>query len=213
MNPINLPARMNRDSDREATRTARGCLGIPLDGIVIGFIGQIVPIKGLTRLLHALAELSDNPTWHLIVAGRDPHPGAEHEGVCKALAAELGIASRVQFLGYLEETARFYQAIDLVVVPSLIEPLGRVPLEAGAHGRPALAYAVGGLPETIQQGLTGTLVSPDRPEELRDGLRAFLGDKSTLGSGEAARRWVEEIADPSRYAARIACMYSELRAN
>jgi glycosyltransferase involved in cell wall biosynthesis len=118
----------------------------------------------------------------------------------------------VTFLGFLEDTSAFYRAIDVAVVPSTEEPLGRIPLEAAAHGKPSIANAVGGLPEIIQDRQTGWLVPPGDGARLRQALADFV-ERPAPEIGTAARAWVETISDPQRYVERLADIYGSLTAS
>jgi glycosyltransferase involved in cell wall biosynthesis len=206
INPVELPAPVGAVTDRRIRDKARAVLGLPAGATIFGFIGQLREVKGVLGLLDAVAALSARRPWHLVIAGRDPNPGAPYEALCRDRAAGPDLAGRVSFLGFVDDTTEFYRAIDVAVVPSLAEPLGRVPLEAAAHGRPSVAFAVGGLPDTIRDGETGWLV----PAEDWPGLSAAL-DRLLSGSspevGSAARDWVEQVADPAAYARRLAAMY------
>jgi glycosyltransferase involved in cell wall biosynthesis len=193
----------------EQRQSSRGTLGLPKSAILFGFIGQIVPVKGLLTLLDSLAGLATDPRWHLAVAGRDPNDGAPHELLCRERVRQLGLESRVTFLGFLNDPAAFYHAIDAAVVPSLEEPLGRVPLEAGAYATPTIAFATGGLPETMVDGKTGWLVPTGDGAALRHRLAKFL-DHPDVEVGLEARTWVESVADPHRYVVRLAELYSSL---
>ena len=210
LNPVRLPELPGAAEQAALRHQARRSLGADPDATVFGFIGQMVPVKGLQVLLDALAGLADRPGWQLLVAGRDPNPGAPHEKLCAEQVARLGLSGRVRFLGFLDNPDTFYQAIDLAVVPSLAEPLGRIPLEAAAFARPALAFAVGGLPDTIRHGETGWLIPPEC-DALRQNLAAYLLDPRPE-TGLAARAWVERASDPRHYAARLADLYRELLA-
>jgi L-malate glycosyltransferase len=210
LNPVVLPEWPGMPEDSGACRGARHRFGVPEGAVVLGFIGQIVPVKGLSILLEVLAGLACGRGWHLLVAGRDPRPGAPYELECRRRVTELGLDRSVTFLGFLEDTEPFYRAIDLVIVPSMEEPLGRVPLEAASYGRPSLAHAVGGLPETILDGETGWLVPPGNLDALGQALAAFI-EYPSREAGQAARRWVEQIADPARYVERIVDIYRTVR--
>jgi glycosyltransferase involved in cell wall biosynthesis len=208
LNPVELPELYDALEQRRLRSESRRRLGIP-DGVtVLGFIGQIRAVKGLLGLLDVLAAL---PTrrWRLLVAGRDPEPGANYEKRCRERAEQPDLAGRVQFLGFLEDTASFYQAIDLAIVPSQEEPLGRVPLEAAAWARPSLAFAVGGLPDVVQHGETGWLVPAADWAALAQALVRFL-EQPDPEIGEAARAWVEQAANPAQYAQRLAAFYGRL---
>jgi phosphatidylinositol alpha-1,6-mannosyltransferase len=210
LNPVHLSALPGPAERATLRRQARQLLGADPDAVVFGFIGQVIPLKGLQVLLDALAGLAGRMNWQLLVAGRDPTPGAPHEQLCREQTRQLGLDDRVRFLGFLDNPEPFYHAIDLAVVPSLVEPLGRIPLEAAAFARPALAFAVGGLPDTIQHGTTGWLIPPE-PEALRQGLAAFL-DAPDPEAGLAARAWVEYAADPNCYAQELRRLYEQLLA-
>lgn len=209
INPVVLPPALSADEAKRAQGEARRQFGVAEDGVVFGFIGQIVPVKGLLKLLEALAGLADDPGWQLLVVGKDPNPGAPHEAVCEENVRRLGLGRRVKFTGYVEDPTAFYRAIDLAVVPSLEEPLGRIPLEAGSHGKPSVAYAVGGLPETVRHGETGWLVSPGEVDALRAALREFL-EQPSPAMGKAAREWVASVSDPHRYVKSLARVYAEV---
>jgi glycosyltransferase involved in cell wall biosynthesis len=208
LNPVVLPNLVTAPGKR-AAGPVRRALGLGTGTVVFGFIGQLVPIKGVVELLEALAGLRDRAKWQLVVAGRDPRPGAPYEQLCRQRAEQLGLGARVRFLGFQDDVATFFEAIDVAVVPSLEEPLGRVPLEAGAHGRPSIAFATGGLPETIRHGATGWLVPHGDVSALRDALARFIEEPDDC-MGLEARRWVEAVADPRRYVEQLAELYRGL---
>lgn len=194
---------------RALQANARRRLGLETGAVVFGFIGQLVPVKGLDHLLQALAGLPNRSGWQLVVAGKDPAPGAPCEAACRALVRRLGLEGRVCFLGFLDDVRPVYEATDVVVVPSLEEPLARVLYEAGTHARPVIAYATGGLPEAIRHGETGWLVSRGDVDGLRACLRDRLADPGD-GTGLAARAWVEGAAAAGPYAARVVDVYERL---
>jgi glycosyltransferase involved in cell wall biosynthesis len=168
-------------------------------------------VKGLLGLLDTLAAQAGDGRWHLVVAGRDPRPGAPYEALCRARAARPDLAGRVTFLGFLEDTDQFYRMIDAAVVPSLEEPLGRIPLEAASFAKPSIAFAVGGLPDTIVDGQTGWLVPAGDWPAFGAAVARFLTRTDGV-TGVAARVWVGRVADPARYAQRLAALYKNLLA-
>ncbi len=209
INPVRIPS----DADLRAS-LARGAelrygLGLPGEAVVFGFIGQLSPVKGLLELLEALAGLDSRGLWHLLVAGRDPRKGTPYANACVDRISRLGLKDRVSWLGYLEDPDAFFGAIDIAVVPSLEEPLGRVPLEAGAYGKPTVAFSVGGLPETIRQGETGWLVPPRDFHGFRSALISFI-ESRPRDAGLAARAWAESACHPQRYVQALAQIYSGL---
>jgi glycosyltransferase involved in cell wall biosynthesis len=179
--------------------------------VTFGFLGQIVPIKGVRDLIEAASRLSDRTDWQIAIAGRDPRPGESYDAECHAWVAAKGLADRIRFLGFLDSVQTLYRAIDVAVVPSLEEPLGRVPLEASAEGRPTIAYATGGLPEIVQDGITGRLVSTGDVDALARVMEDVIEHPDWWrGAGEAARRWVHDAASPWNYVEQLLDIYRGL---
>ena len=142
------------------------------------FGGRVTTEKGLQQLIKALAPIQAD--WRLTVAGDGPA-----RSTCQRLAEQLGIAQRIDFVGWMpsSEMQALYQNCAFVVVPSLWpEPYGRVGPEAYVHGRPVVAFAVGGIPDWLEDGQTGYLAQP--------------GDVAGLGS--AIARLLEEPDDQER---------------
>ena len=210
INPVSLPRLPPPHAEATSDQAlARQALGLQPDVHTFGFIGQIREVKGLLDLFDALSRLRDK-RWQLVVAGTDYTPGKEYEVSCRERVKALALDGRVHFVGFLQDVSRFYCAIDVAVVPSHAEPLGRVPLEAAAWRRPAVACAVGGLFETIVDGVTGWLVPPNDPEAMAAALRETFDLNALRARGRTARERVEQICAPDRYASRMATLYREL---
>ncbi len=141
-------------------------------------IGRIVERKGVGNAIEAVAEL---PGVELVVAG-GPSPDlldTDPEVIrLRALAEQLGIGDRVQFVGSVDRVAvpALMCSAHIVVAVPWYEPFGIVPVEAMACGRPVVGSAVGGLLDTVVPGVTGELVPPRRPELLAAVLRELLAD-------------------------------------
>jgi glycosyltransferase involved in cell wall biosynthesis len=155
------------------------------DTQTILFAGRLVPEKGLHSLLEALARIETN--WQLVVAGDGPERDR-----CQVQAAQLGIAERVHFTGWLDgrQVATYLEASVCVAIPSLWpEPYGRVGPEAFLHARPAVAFAVGGIPDWLEDGVTGYLVPPGDTVKLGQSLRTLLESPDLRWHmGQAARQ-------------------------
>jgi glycosyltransferase involved in cell wall biosynthesis len=149
------------------------------------FAGRLVPEKGLQCLIHALASV--NGEWQLVVAG----DGQERDS-CEKLAAKLGMSERIQFVGWLDSSgmAAWLQECAFVVVPSLWpEPFGRLGPEAYMHGRPVVAFAVGGVPDWLDHGRTGLLVPPGDLAGLARAVQSLLESPALrLQMGRRARQ-------------------------
>ncbi|WP_408871534.1 glycosyltransferase, partial [Craurococcus roseus] len=131
-------------------------------------LGRLHRNKGFDVLLRALALLRDA---HLFLAGEGPERAA-----LEALARGLGVADRVAFLGWREDTGALLAACGVFVCPSRHEPLGNVVLEAWSAARPVVAAAAQGPREVVRDGETGLLVPVGAPEPLAAAIASLLAD-------------------------------------
>lgn len=141
-------------------------------GRYVLFVGRLHVIKGVDLLLRAWSQAQAQvPCVKLWLVGE----GQELESL-RLLSEQLGVSTSVQFEGYKTavELRCLYRNAAVVVLPSRNEGLPRVSLEAGACGAIRVATRVGGIPETIQDGVTGVLVDPESPEALADGILRVL---------------------------------------
>jgi glycosyltransferase involved in cell wall biosynthesis len=167
----------------------------PHDGLAIGFVGRLVPERGLDLLFRACVRLSE--PWAMHVAGSGP---AQEE--LEALAERLGIAARVTWHGALSRASLggLWPRLDCAVLPSRttprwVEARGRTALEAMAHGLPVIVSASGALPEVV--GPTGRVVPEEGVDQLAEVLGEFARDpdgRRALGI-EARRRVLAEYTD------------------
>jgi glycosyltransferase involved in cell wall biosynthesis len=173
------------------------------------FAGHLQPWKGLDLLLRALPRVAaEHPGVHLVVAGDGPYRQAY-----AALAQELGVADRVEFAGAVphDQVRSLMQSSMVVVVPSREEAQSLVALEAGATRRPVVAARVGGLPEIVQDGLTGWLFEPEDVAGLTDRLERVLHDREEARlSGERGYLIVRERFTWRRCAERYATLFEEV---
>ena len=158
----------------------RPALGLPPDVPLALFAGDIrTPRKNLDTVLRALARV---PGVHLAVIGRverSPYP---------KLAAELGIAERVHFLGFRRDMGRLMQAADLFVFPSRYEPFGIVVLEAMNCGVPVILAATVGAAGIVTPEAGLVLPDPDDVDAFADAMRTLLQDpQRRTCMGRAAR--------------------------
>ena len=144
-------------------------------------LGRLHRNKGFDVLLRAMALL---PGVHLSLAGEGPERAA-----LERLARELGVADRVAFLGWRQDTGALLAACDIFVCPSRHEPLGNVVLEAWSAARPVVAAAAQGPVELIREGETGLLVPKEEPAPLAAAIAGLLADPARAarlaGSGRA----------------------------
>ena len=148
---------------------------------MLGTVSRVTPLKGIEDAIRALKLVSaDFPTAGYIVVG----DGKGLDG-CKALAAELGVSDRIQFVGYQRDIEKYLSQMDLFVFPSLKEGMGLALVEAMALGLATVATNIGGIPEVIKPEC-GILVPPQSPEDLANGIRTLLSDHSRRNAMEAA---------------------------
>lgn len=187
---------------RAATREA---LGVGPGEFLVGGIGRLEPIKGFTYFVAAAKAVAERvPGARFVLIGQ----GALGEAL-RAQAAPLG--GRFRFLGLREDVPDLAAAMDVLVVPSLNEGMGRVILEAGAAGTPVVASAVGGIPEVVEDSRTGVLVPAKSPESIAEAVAALLEEPARLeGMGRAARAFVVPAFGLDEMVVRIESLYEEL---
>jgi glycosyltransferase involved in cell wall biosynthesis len=136
-------------------------------------VAHLIPEKGIDVLLHALSRLPETAVvW---VAGDGP----ERQNL-ERLVKELGLDSRVRFLGNQAEIQPYMQAADCLVCPSLwLEAAGLVNIEGLACGLPVLASRIGGIPEIVEHEVSGLLFEPGNVEELAAAAKR-IQDSSAL---------------------------------
>lgn len=156
----------------EEKSRCRRRLGLEVEPKVILFIGNLLPVKGVTLLLHAFADLirivSD---IRLIIVGK-----GEQEGELKRQALGLGIANSVRFVGVVAhaEVPAWINACDVFCLPSINEGFPTVIPEVLSCGRPIVASRVGGIPEILTSSNQGILVPPGDDVMLSRALRVAL---------------------------------------
>ncbi len=143
---------------------------------IIGWVGRMVPIKGLPILLKAVA-LMTTPQLKpsLLLVGDGP----ERLGL-EALAKSLGISDRVHFTGHVQDPRLYIEQMDVLALPSLHEGIPLVLLEAFELGIPIAAAAVGGIPEIIGDSEGALLITSHRPQDWADFLAKLLADHDKL---------------------------------
>jgi glycosyltransferase involved in cell wall biosynthesis len=141
------------------------------------FLGRLTEKKGLFDLFQAMPRvLKRFPALQLVVAGDgDVETARKH-------AREVGIEHAVVFLGWIDgkDKDRCLNAATIVVLPSHFEAFGVSILEAMAHGKPVVATQVGGVPEVLEDGVQGRLVSPHDPMALAEALIELLEEPELM---------------------------------
>jgi hypothetical protein len=159
-----------------------------VDRTLVTYTGRLIQGKGLETLLAAARSLADIPSVHFVLVGSGSGQVISIEDALRAeAAADTALAGRVTFTGRVENVAAYLQASDVFAFPTLDEALGMSAVEAQACGLPAVASRTGGVPDIIEDGLTGVLVTPGDAGELASGLRRLLTDDALRDSVRPGR--------------------------
>ncbi|GAB0104498.1 glycosyltransferase [Nocardia sp. JMUB6875] len=170
-------------------RGAVAALGLGPDDLIVGIVAALRPEKDHETFLRAARRVADAvPRARFLIVGDGPERAR-----IEALTSELGLGDRVVLAGSRPDVPDLLRAMDVVVLSShSVECFPMALLEAMAAARPAVCTAVGGVPELVDDGVTGCLVPPRDPNALGDKLIAVLSDETRRrGMGAAARVRVE----------------------
>ena len=170
-------------------------------GAHLVFVGRLAAVKGVPVLLDALAEVADMPGLHLTLVGDGPERKA-----LEAQVVRLGLGSVVTFAGYLDSAgvAGLLKSADALVLPSFAEGLPVVLMEAMAAGLAVVTTQIAGIPELVQDGVTGRLVPPGNRAALAQALREVLTDPDRAAAmGRAGMPRVAAEHDSATEAARL----------
>ncbi len=189
---------------------ARRELGLGDENVLL-YVGRVQPLKGPELLLESVARLGLDEGVKVLIVGGDV-TGDEEVTKVRRLAGELGIDHLVSFEGTVphKRLVHYYNAADLCVVPSFYESFGLVAAEAMACGTPVVATAVGGLPETVRDGLNGSLIRDRNPEALAEKISLLLNDVRLRGLLASQARESVATLDWPTVAGRVAGLYESV---
>jgi glycosyltransferase involved in cell wall biosynthesis len=172
------------------TSGLRAELGLGPYGPVVGVVGKIYPGKGQLEAVLAAGILKrERPGLRLLVIG-DVKDARYLERV-RGAVVRLGLEENVRFLGPRDDLNDILALLDVLLVASSVDSLGRVALEAMAAGTPVVAAAAGGLPEIVRDGETGILADAPEPGALAAGVSRLLADPGLAARvREGGRRFV-----------------------
>jgi glycosyltransferase involved in cell wall biosynthesis len=202
-NGINLE-KLKPSRDRKKVRDE---LGVETDDQVVGTVGRLTSVKGHEVLLRAADSLMKKiGNIKLLIVGDGPLMPR-----LKTVAHELGIEKKVILAGHRGDVYDFLNCMDVFTLPSIHEGIPMVLLEALALRRPVVASRVGGIPEVVEDGVSGILVAPHSATELQQGIERVLQDSTYANRlAQAGRLRVEEEFTATAMARRTADLYKSL---
>ncbi len=186
--------------------TLRATQGATPATTILLCVAMFRPEKNQRALISLAARLPRDSDWQLWLAGE-----GETRPACAALAAQLGLADRVKFLGFQPDPAPLYRAADLAVLTSQSESLPNFLIEAQAHGLPIVADDVGGVSECFLPGETGWAVPPGDPDAFLATLTPVLTDPARRAAiAPKARVFAYESFSPDRQTQRYLDLFARL---
>lgn len=204
--PIGLDLKpfLERNGRKDALREE---LKLPSHIRMIGIVGRLVPIKDHLFFIHvAEALLKKHEDLHFVIVGR----GGE-ELFLKRLVHKKGLSPFVTFLGWREDLPRIYSDLDVVVLTSRNEGTPVSLIEAMASGKAVVATRVGGVPDVVQEGVTGYTVSVGALPLFVEKVELLLNQPELRKQmGEAGRMWVSERYSKEKLLRNIRSLYEEL---
>jgi glycosyltransferase involved in cell wall biosynthesis len=169
---------------RPGGREALAELGVPPGAPVVGNVAALTGHKDHATLVEAMARLRPRaPEARLVIAGE-----GELRPALEALVRQRGLEDRVIFAGFRRDLDRILPAFSVFCLSSHLEGLGTSVLDAMAFALPVVATAAGGIPEAVEDRVSGRLVPPRDPGALADALAEVLGDEERRRALGAAGR-------------------------
>jgi glycosyltransferase involved in cell wall biosynthesis len=190
--------------EQAETRTR---LGLDADGLYVGIVGRLHPIKGHDVFLDAVAGITaTHPKARFLVVG-----DGELSTPLRLQAHELGINDVVDFMGYQPDLLAYLQAFDVLVIASRSEGAPLVVLEGMAGGKAMVATRVGGIPEILTHGEHALLVPSEDPEAMGRAIVRLLDDPDLReGLGRAAEDLCDREYRVRHTVARLETLYREV---
>jgi glycosyltransferase involved in cell wall biosynthesis len=190
------------------TGKKRNELRVGQDTLLVGMIGRLEPVKGPEYFIEAAHFITEKFTEVRFIVAGDGALRNELEFRCK----KLNIFDKLIFTGWREDIPEILSVLDILVVPSLNEAVGRILIEAGACGKPVVATRVGGIPEVVKDNQTGILVPPKDAYALARAVISLLEDKNKRQRmGETAKNWVDDKFSASRMVKGFSDLYDEMQ--
>jgi glycosyltransferase involved in cell wall biosynthesis len=201
------PTRYDRDVLRDTFGFA--------NTLTVGLVSKLTPVKGHRYLLGAAALLKERHPdipWRFVFVGGEVGGFEAYGAALRNETRELGLDDVVLFLGQRSDVPELMLSFDIVVhVPDHDDPFPGVVLEALAMERPVVATRSGGIPEQMEDGISGILIEKGCVEELAEAIAALAKDmERRQNMGREARRYVLDNFSPEQHFGDVECIYRKL---
>ena len=193
----------------EAVRAAARCKLAKPDEAILMHLSNFRPVKRVVDVVKVFAQVARAVPAQLVLVGDGPDRSA-----AEWLAHDLGIHAKIHFLGKQERVNELLPLADLMLMPSELESFGLAALEAMACKVPSIATRVGGVPELIDDGVTGLLYPVGDVEDMASGAIGLLTDRTRLDAmREEARKTARTLFCSTKIVPRYVSYYESVLAN
>jgi glycosyltransferase involved in cell wall biosynthesis len=184
-------------------------IGIPREASVVGFVGRLTRDKGLPELIQAFDWIvATDPSAHLLLVGWFD---AAEDALDAGLRSRILSNPRIHCTGFVSDSAPYYRAMDVMVLPTWREGFPNVVLEASATGIPVITTNSTGARDAVIPEVTGLLIPPGYPVAIYESVIKLLRDpERRCRMGRAARAWVVEHYSEERVLSLTANYYLSL---
>lgn len=176
------PLRLDYFHENETTHLPMG------NGLRVGFIGRIVPEKGVLELIEALGKIKQMGKEITLYIAGDESVNPKYTLQLKGVINKLNLKDDIVFLGKINRIHTFYQQIDVICIPSIYEePMANVVAESKTYHKPCIIFNQGGMPEIVEHKQTGYICDEVSIDALSKGLMFYIDNPSEIiREGEAA---------------------------
>ena len=175
------------------------------DEFVISHISNFRPVKKVQNIIKAFCKIIRQVNSKLLLVGDGPDVSW-----CKIIADKLGLNDRVYFMGLMEDIVPVLSISDLYMLPSSSESFGLSALEALSCSVPVIGTKNGGLPEVVQEGISGYLIDPDDVDAIANTALSILSSKKLIEDMGTNARKRALIFDSNKIVPQYLSYYNEI---
>jgi glycosyltransferase involved in cell wall biosynthesis len=200
-----IPNGVDIEDLTSAKGLSRKCLSLSNEDFIVGFVGRLYPIKGISYLIEAGKSLiSQIPNLKVVIVGDGPLKEALIEKTESA-------RDRFVFTGYVEDARQLFPLFDICVLPSLSEGLSTTMLESLSYGIPVISTNVGAAKDIIQNGFNGILVPTKDSKAISESIRHLYEDKKMRAwMGVNAKKAIIDSYGWDKIIPKLEKLYQEL---